>query len=86
MGIQGLLPILKEITTQTHIKEWSGKTLAVDAYARPLPPLTLAPKLTSAMIQVWLHRGAYGCAQELATGKSTVKCALLLLFGARKRS
>ncbi|GAA6024160.1 hypothetical protein JCM11491_001019 [Sporobolomyces phaffii] len=54
MGISGLLPLLKEITVQSHIKEWKGKTLAVDAY-------------------VWLHRGAYGCAEELATGKPTVK-------------
>lgn len=79
MGIQGLLPILKEITTQTHIREWAGKTLAVDAYASSLPPIPPRPKLTSARKQVWLHRGAYGCAQELATGKSTVKCALLSL-------
>ncbi|GAA5870805.1 hypothetical protein JCM1840_006809 [Sporobolomyces johnsonii] len=54
MGISGLLPLLKEIATPTHVKEWSGKTLAVDAY-------------------VWLHRGAYGCAEELATGKPTIK-------------
>lgn len=24
-------------------------------------------------VQVWLHRGAYGCAQELATGQPTLK-------------
>ncbi|GAA5924300.1 hypothetical protein JCM1841_001355 [Sporobolomyces salmonicolor] len=54
MGISGLLPLLKEIATPTHVKEWSGKTLAVDAY-------------------VWLHRGAYGCAEELALGKPTLK-------------
>ncbi|GAA5878936.1 hypothetical protein JCM16303_007237 [Sporobolomyces ruberrimus] len=54
MGISGLLPLLKEITVPSHIREWKGKTLAVDAY-------------------VWLHRGAYGCAEELATGKPTIK-------------
>ncbi|SCV74311.1 BQ2448_6743 [Microbotryum intermedium] len=54
MGIQGLLGMLKEIQTPTHVSEYKGKTLAVDAY-------------------VWLHRGAYGCAQELATGVTTLK-------------
>ncbi|GAA5959865.1 hypothetical protein JCM3765_000626 [Sporobolomyces pararoseus] len=54
MGISGLLPLLKEITVQKHVREWKGKTLAVDAY-------------------VWLHRGAYGCAQDLATGKPTIQ-------------
>ncbi|GAA5993374.1 hypothetical protein JCM5350_002154 [Sporobolomyces pararoseus] len=54
MGISGLLPLLKEITVQKHVKEWKGKTLAVDAY-------------------IWLHRGAFGCAQELATGIPTTK-------------
>ncbi|GAA5999053.1 hypothetical protein JCM5350_002066 [Sporobolomyces pararoseus] len=53
MGISGLLPLLKEITVQKHVKDWKGKTLAVDGSG-------------------WLHRGAYGCAQELATGKSTI--------------
>ncbi|GAA5830275.1 hypothetical protein JCM5353_005370 [Sporobolomyces roseus] len=54
MGISGLLPLLKEITHARHIKDFKGKTLAVDAY-------------------VWLHRGAYGCAEELATGRPTIK-------------
>lgn len=26
---------------------------------------------------VWLHRGTYACATELATGKATTKCVLL---------
>ena len=34
MGIQGLLPMLKEIQRPIHVKEWKGKTLAVDAYVR----------------------------------------------------
>ncbi|KAL7341578.1 PIN domain-like protein [Rhodotorula toruloides] len=54
MGISGLLPLLSEIQKPSHVKEWKGKTVAVDAY-------------------VWLHRGAYGCAQDLALGKPTVK-------------
>ncbi|KZS98264.1 PIN domain-like protein [Sistotremastrum niveocremeum HHB9708] len=54
MGIQGLLPLLKPIHNHTHVSEFSGKTLAVDAY-------------------VWLHKGAYGCAPDLVTGKPTVK-------------
>ncbi len=31
-GISGLLPMLKEISNPIHIKEWKGKTLAVDGY------------------------------------------------------
>lgn len=32
MGIQGLLPVLKSITVQVHVAEYSGKKVAVDAY------------------------------------------------------
>lgn len=32
MGIQGLLPLLKDIQTPIHISKYSGKTLGVDAY------------------------------------------------------
>ncbi|KPV75254.1 uncharacterized protein RHOBADRAFT_53255 [Rhodotorula graminis WP1] len=56
MGIGGLLPLLKEIQHTAHVREWAGKTVAVDAY-------------------VWLHRGAYGCAEDLALGKPTTKYA-----------
>jgi len=54
MGIQGLLPFLKSIQRDSHIRNWAGKTLAIDGY-------------------VWLHRGAYHCAQELCLGKPTIK-------------
>ncbi|GAA5903716.1 hypothetical protein JCM8208_006557 [Rhodotorula glutinis] len=54
MGIGGLLPLLKEIQHTAHVREWAGKTVAVDGY-------------------VWLHRGAYGCAEDLALGKPTTK-------------
>lgn len=54
MGISGLLPLLKSIQQNKHLSEFSGQTLAVDAY-------------------VWLHRGVYTCATELATGKKTHK-------------
>ena len=54
MGISGLLPLLKPIQTTTHLSDYQGQTIAVDAY-------------------VWLHRGAYACAAELATGKNTHK-------------
>ncbi|KAJ7100016.1 PIN domain-like protein [Mycena belliarum] len=54
MGISGLLPALKSISTQKHLSEFAGQTLAVDAY-------------------VWLHRGIFTCATELATGRDTHK-------------
>lgn len=76
MGIQGLLPLLKEISTPIHIKQWKGKTVAVDAYVGHLFPRLYQPAQRSAdeaKLQVWLHRGAYGCAEELATGTLTVK-------------
>jgi len=41
MGISGLLPLLKEITHARHIKDFKGKTLAVDAYVHLLPTLSL---------------------------------------------
>ncbi|KAJ3993391.1 PIN domain-like protein [Lentinula boryana] len=54
MGIQGLLSALKSIQTTKHLSEFSGQTIAVDAY-------------------VWLHKGVFTCATELATGKPTIK-------------
>ncbi|SJX63415.1 related to EXO1-exonuclease which interacts with Msh2p [Sporisorium reilianum f. sp. reilianum] len=32
MGIQGLLPLLKDIQTPVHVSSYAGKTLGVDAY------------------------------------------------------
>jgi len=32
MGIQGLLPLLRSIQVTTHIKEYAGKVVGVDAY------------------------------------------------------
>ncbi|CAO3609604.1 unnamed protein product [Cunninghamella echinulata] len=52
MGISGLLSLTKSIQKAVHIKEYSGKRVAVDG-------------------NVWLHRGAFGCAKELALGDST---------------
>ncbi|KAF8155564.1 PIN domain-like protein [Crassisporium funariophilum] len=54
MGISGLLPALKSIQVTKHLSEYSGQTIAVDAY-------------------VWLHKGVYSCATELATGRNTHK-------------
>jgi exonuclease 1 len=54
MGIQGLLPLLRSIQVTTHIKEYAGKVVGVDAY-------------------VWLHKGAFACAYDLALGNPTTK-------------
>ena len=54
MGISGLLPLLKPIQRRRHLSEYSGQTIAVDAY-------------------VWLHKGVYGCAPDVATGRKTTK-------------
>ncbi|KAI1306263.1 Rad2 nuclease [Mortierella claussenii] len=54
MGIQGLLPLLKSIEKPVHLKDYAGKTLAVDGY-------------------VWLHKGAFACAQELCLSQDTDK-------------
>lgn len=32
MGIQGLLPFLKEASTSVHVKQFEGQTVAVDTY------------------------------------------------------
>ena len=32
MGIQGLLPVLKDITNRSHIKHFAGKRAAIDGY------------------------------------------------------
>ncbi|EMR08417.1 hypothetical protein PNEG_03253 [Pneumocystis murina B123] len=54
MGISGLLPLLKSIQVKTHIKQYSGKTIGVDAY-------------------IWLYKGAFSCAWDLALGELTEK-------------
>ncbi|KGG52227.1 hypothetical protein DI09_19p90 [Mitosporidium daphniae] len=33
MGISGLLPLLKPITKKTHLRDFSGKTVAIDGYS-----------------------------------------------------
>ena len=32
MGISGLLPLLREIHTDTHVDQYKGRTLGIDAY------------------------------------------------------
>ena len=59
MGISGLLPLLKSIQVNTHIKQYAGKVVGIDAY-------------------VWLHRGAFACAWDLALGNPTTKYPLCL--------
>ncbi|WFD19592.1 hypothetical protein MCAP1_001826 [Malassezia caprae] len=54
MGIQGLLPLLKDIQHETHVEAFRGRTLGIDGY-------------------VWLHRGAYACAMDLALGRPTTR-------------
>ncbi|BEI85260.1 hypothetical protein CcaverHIS002_0506610 [Cutaneotrichosporon cavernicola] len=64
MGIQGLLPALKEVQQPRHISDFRGKTLAVDAY-------------------VWLHKGAFGCAEDLVKGRKTTKFVDYAMFRVR---
>ncbi|GMK55734.1 hypothetical protein CspeluHIS016_0207900 [Cutaneotrichosporon spelunceum] len=64
MGIQGLLPLLKEVQQPRHISDFQGKTLAVDAY-------------------VWLHKGAFGCAEDLVKGRKTTKFVDYAMFRVR---
>ena len=46
MGIQGLIPLLKEAHTTTHIQDYAGLTLAVDAYvSRHAAPSTFPDSL-----------------------------------------
>jgi exonuclease-1 len=58
MGISGLLPCLRSVSRDAHVREYAGQRVAVDAY-------------------VWLHRGAFTCARELALGQPTDKCVRL---------
>ncbi|KAF9429972.1 Rad2 nuclease [Podila epigama] len=60
MGIQGLLPLVKSIEKQVHLKQYAGMTLAVDGY-------------------VWLHKGAFSCAQELCLGQPTQKYVIYFM-------
>lgn len=32
MGIQGLLPVLKSVSTRAHVSKYAGRRAAVDAY------------------------------------------------------
>lgn len=33
MGISGLLPVLKDITKKQHVRDFAGKTVAIDGYS-----------------------------------------------------
>lgn len=32
MGVSGLLPALRDVTQPVHVREYSGRSVAVDAY------------------------------------------------------
>lgn len=64
MGIQGLLPLLKDVQSPTHVSQFKGQTLGIDGY-------------------VWLHRGAYGCADKLVKGEQTTKYVNYALYRIR---
>ncbi len=54
MGIAGLLPLLKSISVNTHVRQYASQTVGIDAY-------------------VWLHKGAFACAWDIAMGQATTK-------------
>lgn len=59
MGIAGLLPMLKDIQRPIHVKEWSGKTLAVDAYVRTVARL----RAGAGMNRGWVRCAGLGLAR-----------------------
>ena len=70
MGIQGLLPMLKEIQVSGHISHFKGKTLAVDVSSHSASPSLVD---VDPQAYVWLHKGAFGCAEDLVKGKKTTR-------------
>lgn len=64
MGISGLLPVLKEIQVPRNISDFKGQRwVGVDT----------ADGSLAVDAYVWLHRGAFGCAEDLVKGRKTTR-------------
>jgi exonuclease 1 len=76
MGIQGLLPLLKDIQVSSALscsesssfQQADSLTQQVVRHVSHYAGLTLGVDA-----YVWLHKGAYSCAQELVQGTETTK-------------
>lgn len=65
MGISGLLPLLKEIQVPRKIEDFRGKRCALG--------LSGADNRLAVDAYVWLHKGAFGCAEDLMKGRKTTR-------------
>lgn len=82
MGISGLLPLLKDAQEPGHIRHFKGKRY-VQLQARKNASVAerndapgeeghwLTPRRLAVDAYVWLHKGAFGCAEDLVKGKKT---------------
>jgi len=69
MGIGGLLPLLKEIQHAAHVREWAGKTVAVDGYVSRLLPLAHSSCSSRERVADYMypaHRSGYIAARTAA--------------------
>ena len=73
MGISGLLPLLKPACKPIKVSEFKGKNQSVIRYKGEWSKLTLYfPGQTFAIdVYCFLHKGAFGCAEQLCQGKPT---------------
>ncbi len=70
MGIQGLLPLLSPIHTLSHLSQLKGQTVGGEIKLSSFCKLSHRLQVDA---YVWLHKGAFGCAMELAQGIPTKK-------------
>lgn len=74
MGIQGLLPLLKSIHIKAHLSEFGGQRyIFICCVSLSFGRSDHFWCRIAVDGYVWLHRGAYACAQEVVKGKRTVK-------------
>lgn len=78
MGISGLLPLLKDSQVRSLLSSQSERPLAnpgsgLNPAKEEIHISKYKGKTLGVDAYVWLHRGAYGCAQQLALGQPTTR-------------
>lgn len=79
MGISGLLPLLKDSQVRLLPKPYFARRsdwtwlLTDNTSQEEIHISKYKGKTLGVDAYVWLHRGAYGCAQQLALGQPTTR-------------
>ena len=74
MGITGLLPFLDKASRRVHVSEFKGSKVAIDVYCKTRiikNGFIFFYFIKRKFLSGWLHKGAFGCAEQLVKGQKT---------------